>query len=247
MSLAGFKASNHPQQTAKRGAKDEVDDRGTDPEFIARLEERFGAFDLDVAAAAHNAKAPAFYAREDDGLSQPWTGRVWCNPPYSDCGAWVRKAWEEWNGEGIPLPLGPRPAEIRDVERIVMLLPANRVEQRWWQDLVEPFRDRPHSPLRVEFLPGRMRFIRPGWAPGPKGDRPPFGCCLLIWEDSRMPRVLPSADPICNERGVPESECPAYCLHGRDIAPGCPSRCGWNDPCPDPWHDRRDISPEVTP
>ena len=23
----------------------------------------------------------------------------------------------------------------------------------------------------------------------------------------------------------------------------CPSRCGWNDPCPDPWHDRRVLPP----
>lgn len=91
-------------------------------------------------------------------------------PPYSDCGAWVRKAWHEWEAMRQP----------RSV--IVMLLPANRVEQAWWQDLVEPYRDRPGSPLRVEFLRGRMRFIRPNAVIGPKGDRPPFGCCLLIWE-----------------------------------------------------------------
>lgn len=31
--------------------------------------------------------------------------------------------------------------------------------------------------------------------------------------------VIPP-DPICNERGVPESECPAYCLHAdRPIIP----------------------------
>jgi phage N-6-adenine-methyltransferase len=172
MTLAGFKAANHPQQTAKRGAADEVDDRGTDPEFIAKLEDRFGAFDLDVAAAEHNAKAPRYFGREVDGLAQFWSGRrVWCNPPYSDCGAWVRKAWREW-----------RRTDDKRPSLIVMLLPANRVEQKWWQEHVEPFRDRPDSPLRVEFLPGRMRFIRPSWTPGPKGDRPPFGCALLIWE-----------------------------------------------------------------
>lgn len=230
MSLAGFRASNHPQQTAKRGAKDDVDDRGTDPEFFATVSERFGGFTLDVAAAPHNAKCEAFYTIKDDGLRMPWgsaiwqgrrcmmctgsgrdvryvlgeldqTGirevvdydvvdlpcracnghgreatdetrpaeRVWCNPPYSDIRAWVRKAWSEWElPESAP-------------ELIVMLLPANRVEQKWWQEHVEPYRDRPGSPLRVEFLPGRMRFIRPDWTPGPKGDRPPFGCCLLIW------------------------------------------------------------------
>lgn len=175
MSIAGFRSSNHPQQTAKRGAVDEVDDRGTDPAFIASLEDRFGAFDLDVAAAPHNTKAALYYTREQDGLTSPWFDRVWCNPPYSDCGAWVRKAWEAWRGDGGQ----ERPSLI------VMLLPANRVEQGWWQDHVEPYRDRPGSPLRVEFLRGRMRFERPGWTKPEKGDRPPFGCALLIWGGDR--------------------------------------------------------------
>jgi phage N-6-adenine-methyltransferase len=167
MALAGFRAQNHPQQTGARGVLDEVDDRGTLPEFVAGLEERFGEpFTLDVAAAAHNAKAPRYFTRADDGLAQSWSGeRVWCNPPYSNLADWLAKAWAEWpNTRGI-----------------VMLLPANRVEQKWWQEHVEPFRDRGGA-LSVEFLPGRMRFIRPDVVIGPKGDRPPFGCCLLIWE-----------------------------------------------------------------
>ena len=177
MSIAGFKASNHPQQTEKRGAVDAVDDRGTDPEFFASLVKRFGPFTLDVAAAEHNAKAPRYYTREDDGLKQSWEReRVWCNPPYSDCRAWVQKAWDQWTLSWESA--GDRP------DLIVMLLPANRVEQGWWQDLVEPYRDRPGEPLRVEFLRGRMRFDRPGWIKPAKGDRPPFGCCLLIWEAS---------------------------------------------------------------
>ncbi len=172
MTLAGFKATNHPQQTGRRGAVDAVDDRGTDPEFFAAMDKRFGLFTLDAAAAEHTAKCQDYYTAEDDGLMHPWGShtfrqRVWCNPPYSDCGAWVRKAWAEW---------GAGRAEV-----IVMLLPANRVEQGWWQDHVEPYRDRPGSPLRVEFLRGRMRFDRPGWTKPAKGDRPPFGCCLLIW------------------------------------------------------------------
>lgn len=183
MSLAGFKASNHPQQTGKRGVRDDVDDRGTDPAFIAQLENRLGKFDLDVAATPDNAKAPRFYTREDDGLTQPWRGLVWCNPPYSDCGAWVRKAWHEWHGTDPRVPKDHYWQHARDAApyRIVMLLPANRTEQAWWQEWVEPYRDRPDSPLRVEFLRGRMRFDRPSAVIGPKGDRPPFGCCLLIW------------------------------------------------------------------
>lgn len=181
MTLAGFKAQNHPQQTGTRGALDDVDDRGTVPEFIEALEDRFGErFTLDVAAAPHNAKAPEFYTRDDDGLARPWTGNVWCNPPYSGLHAWVAKAWAEWDSrafsEWAPHPIGPH--------RITMLLPANRTEQKWWQELVEPLRDRAGSPLSVEFLPGRMRFIRPNAVIGPKGDRPPFGCCLLIWQEA---------------------------------------------------------------
>jgi phage N-6-adenine-methyltransferase len=165
MSLVGFKGENHPQQVAARGAADEVDDRGTDPSFFAEIDKRFG-FTLDAAASHRNAKCERYFTREDDGLAMAWTGqRVWCNPPYSGLGRWLEKAWLE--SERCPV--------------IVMLLPANRTEQRWWQTYVEPYRDCPGSPLTVEFLPGRMRFIRPGQESIGPNERPPFGCCLLVW------------------------------------------------------------------
>lgn len=170
MSISGFRAGNHPQQVAKRGASGVVDDRGTDQAFFDQTALRFGGFDLDVAAAPHNAKCDAYYTQESNGLLLPWLGSVWCNPPYSDCGAWVRKAWASW--------------VAGEATRIVMLLPANRTEQGFWQEDVEPYRDKIGSSLRVEFLRGRMRFDRPEVVIGPKGDRPPFGCCLLIWSKS---------------------------------------------------------------
>jgi phage N-6-adenine-methyltransferase len=176
VSLKGFRSRNHPQQTAQRGASlfpeladltDEGDDRGTDPALFAALNERFG-FTLDVAASHENAKCARYYTRDDDGLARPWgRERVWCNPPYSQIRPWIQKAWNERYMMLVP-------------ELVVMLLPANRTEQSWWQELVEPHRDR-GGPLRVEFLPGRPRFVqRPGLTAA-KGDRPPFGCCLLIW------------------------------------------------------------------
>jgi phage N-6-adenine-methyltransferase len=165
VTLVGFKSTNHPQQTGVRGARDDVDDRGTRWDEFNPISDRFGGFTLDVAAAAHNAKCDEFYTIEDDGLNQPWHGRVWCNPPYSDLNAWVGKAWAEWSY----------------CETIVMLVPANRTEQKWWQEHVEPHRRA--GRLTVEFLPGRMRFDRPNAIIGPKGDRPPFGCALLIWEN----------------------------------------------------------------
>ena len=168
MSLVGFKSSNHPQQTTARGARDDVDDRGTRWADFQPLSDRFGGFTLDVAAAPHNAKCEQFYTIEEDGLSQPWHGRVWCNPPYSDLQAWVRKAWHE----------------LPNCEVIVMLVPANRTEQKWWQEHVEM--QRRLDWIEVEFLPGRMRFDRPNAVIGPKGDRPPFGCALLIWKKREL-------------------------------------------------------------
>lgn len=162
-----FVSRNHPQQVDTRGPLDEVDDRGTTWADFREFDRRFGPFTLDAAAAPHNAKCSRYFTRADDGLEQSWAGeRVWCNPPYSDIAPWVRKAHAEW----------------LLTDGIVMLLPANRCEQRWWQEHVEPFRDdRSDGRMRVLFLPGRMRFDRPGAVIGPKGDRPPFGCVLLVW------------------------------------------------------------------
>jgi phage N-6-adenine-methyltransferase len=165
MTLVGHRAQNHPQQTELRGALTEVDDRRTPMDLLAECAviAEVDKFDLDVAASDENAKAEHYYTVDRNGLTRPWWGRVWCNPPYSDCGVWVAKAHYE-----------------RHLARkIVMLLPANRTEQRWWQEGVEPHRL--DGTLEVFFLAGRRRFDRPGWTKPAKGDRPPFGLCLLVW------------------------------------------------------------------
>lgn len=80
MTLVGFKAQNHQQQTLVRVARSHVDDRGTTLEVFEPLHERFG-FTLDVAASPQNAKLPRYFTIEDDGLERSWAGeRVWCNP-----------------------------------------------------------------------------------------------------------------------------------------------------------------------
>jgi phage N-6-adenine-methyltransferase len=160
MSLVGFKARNHPQQAAKP----HVDDRALTAEDFAPLHARFG-FTLDAAASPENAKLPRFFTAEQDGLRWSWAGeRVYCNPPYSDIRPWVEKAWREVAAE-----------------LIVMLLPANRTEQGWWQDLIEPRRDST-AKFRTEFLPGRLRFLKPGADAIKPNERPPFGCVLCIWD-----------------------------------------------------------------
>ena len=124
----GFRARNHRQQVLVHGSNPRVDDRATTPEVFNPLNERFG-FTVDVCATERNSKVPHhFFTPIEDGLQQSWAGeRVWCNPPYSDCRAWVEKAWDAMEEGGCDL--------------VVMLLPANRTEQGWWQECVEPYRD----------------------------------------------------------------------------------------------------------
>lgn len=163
--MLGFKIENHPQQTAKRGAKDTVDERITPQWLFDAMDARFH-FTLDAAANSANTKCEQFYDLAMDGLAQPWApNSVWCNPPYSNIAAWVEKAWLEYR-------LGAT---------VVMLLPANRTEQRWWQDHIEPFRDG-KGPLRTEFYARRINFGVPGNEAAKFNSSPPFGIVAVIFE-----------------------------------------------------------------
>lgn len=64
----------------------------TPQDFFDMLDSEFG-FTLDACAVRENAKCAAYYTPQQDGLSQPCPGRVWCNPPYGrEIGRWVKKA-----------------------------------------------------------------------------------------------------------------------------------------------------------
>jgi phage N-6-adenine-methyltransferase len=162
--LTKFRSKNHLQQVKARGADDSVDDRRTSMSLYLSLHARF-VFTLDVAASEENHLCERFFSLQENGLKQSWAGeRVWCNPPFSDLAPWISKAWESFrNGTDL----------------IVMLCPANRTEQPFWQKMVEPFRDRKQG-LNVEFLSGRTRF-RTAQSGLRYLGRPPFACCLLIW------------------------------------------------------------------
>ena len=72
----------------------------TPPYIIKAL----GAFDLDPCAPITRLfdTAKRHYTINDDGLSQPWEGRVWLNPPYGDqTTRWVQRLSEHGNGVAL--------------------------------------------------------------------------------------------------------------------------------------------------
>ena len=106
----------------------------TPQDFFDELDLEFH-FDLDVCAIPQNAKCVRYYTPEEDGLSQPWEGTCWCNPPYGwEIGRWVKKAADSaaWGAT------------------VVMLLPA-RTDTRWFHDYI-------YGRTEIRFARGRLKF-----------------------------------------------------------------------------------------
>jgi len=127
----------------------------TPQEFFDMINSFFH-FDVDVCATLHNAKCRKYFDKKIDGLSQPWLGNAWCNPPYGrEIGKWVEKA--------------RLCRECLDTTT-VMLLPS-RTDTKWIHGSVFKF-------AHVIFLQGRLKF-KGG------NSSAPFPSMLAIWGDSK--------------------------------------------------------------
>lgn len=72
----------------------------TPPSIIETL----GPFDLDPCSPGERRPwdtAARHYSIEDDGLRQPWEGRVWLNPPYSDARRWLARLADHGRGTAL--------------------------------------------------------------------------------------------------------------------------------------------------
>jgi hypothetical protein len=114
-------------QQAHHGLNDEW---LTPPEIIRAL----GPFDLDPCSPVNRPydTAGKHYTINDDGLSLPWEGRVWLNPPYGPkVGQWLERLGD--HGNGISLVFA-------------------RTETDWFHRFVWP------KATAVLFLRGRLHF-----------------------------------------------------------------------------------------
>lgn len=119
------------------------DDWITPPEIIERL----GPFDLDLCASATQPWPCAACSYTSNGLTRPWSGRVWLNPPYGRAvGRWLEKLASHRNG--------------------IALIFA-RTETSAWADFVWP------EASLILFLYRRLTFYRPdGTKPPGNGGAP---------------------------------------------------------------------------
>jgi phage N-6-adenine-methyltransferase len=124
----------------------------TPQDFFDELNAEFG-FDLDPCATVENAKCARYFTMADNGLAQPWPGRVFMNPPYGRAvAAWMEKA---------------SLSAQTTAELVVCLVPA-RTDTRWWHDYAM------HGEVRL--LRGRLKF-------GGASAAAPFPSALIIFRN----------------------------------------------------------------
>ncbi|MDZ0764476.1 phage N-6-adenine-methyltransferase [Klebsiella pneumoniae] len=146
------------------GSKTPADQRDlwrTPPALFACLNAEF-CFQLDAAAAAHNALCRKFITAEQNTLETPWAdylsipGYVWLNPPYSDITPFVKKAATESTNQ-----IGT-----------VMLVPAD-TSVGWFKEAIQ-------TASEVRFITaGRLAFINPVTGKPLSGNNK--GSMLIIW------------------------------------------------------------------
>lgn len=127
-------------------------------------------FTLDAASQPWNAKCAHRYEKGIcSGLDMPWPREtVWLNPPYSDIGPWMAKAYQE--------------SQERDAT-VICLLP-NAPDTLWWRDHIEGKADEIRLLTRSLLPSGRVHFEKEdGWS-----GRAGFSSALVIYRPVHMSR-----------------------------------------------------------
>jgi DNA N-6-adenine-methyltransferase (Dam) len=132
------------------------DDWYTPPHIVTCIREALGGtIDLDPAShvmANEVIRATRFFTRDQNGLTQPWSGRVYLNPPFSSWPDWVEKVL----------------AEADTVEAMVLLGAARTLTAQYFEPLLR----------RVDafcIISGRTPF----WGIATESDSPTDGHFLL--------------------------------------------------------------------
>lgn len=130
----------------------------TPPWLLEKLYSIFGSFDLDPCSPTATrktapVKAKVYFTEADDGLSLPWHGAVFVNPPYGrGLKDWIAKCHQEYASG--------------NAKTIVALIPA-RTDTTYWHEYIA-------RQTTIVFLRGRLSF-------GNTGESAPFPSALVVW------------------------------------------------------------------
>jgi site-specific DNA-methyltransferase (adenine-specific) len=132
------------------------DEWSTPSELFDKLNKEFD-FNLDPCSNENNHKCENYYTIKDDGLSKNWGGyRVFCNPPYSNIAAWVKKAWRE---------------STKDNTLVVLLIPA-RTDTKYFHEYI-------YQRSEIRFIKGRLKF-------GESKNSAPFPSMIVIFRSGGL-------------------------------------------------------------
>ena len=96
---------------------------------------------FDVCATKNTTKCSRYYSKPD-GLKQEWNHScIWCNPPHSQTGKWVRYAYEQWRKYN---------------NKIVMLLPVNVLTANYFTKYAMPY-----IKFQKKMVLSRINFLNP--------------------------------------------------------------------------------------
>ena len=89
----------------KPNSDQDADDEHYTPKWLVdAARSAMGGIDLDPAScelANQTVQAARFYSKVEDGLSRPWRGTVWLNPPFSNQRAWIEKGVAEFEAGNL--------------------------------------------------------------------------------------------------------------------------------------------------
>lgn len=89
------------------------DDVGTKPALWRPIADAMGGFDLDPAAGAETVQiADERFTKADDGLTQPWHGCVWLNPPFSEKDQWYTRLVDQYNRGNVSSAVAIAPTDL---------------------------------------------------------------------------------------------------------------------------------------
>lgn len=101
----------------------------------------------------HDAHCEHYLTKQEDGLTHPWSGSVWLNPPFGGRNG-IRPWLEKLAAHGDGITLVP-----------------NRTGADWWQDFAQ-------QADGLLFVRGKIRFLRPD---GSEGASPGHGNVLMAF------------------------------------------------------------------